>query len=143
MSPLGSAVVRVPLDAVEHALHALLAERAPQLVAAWLFGSVARGRARETSDVDVAILTGRPRPSTLDDLPLDLEASLADTLGRPVQVVVLDHAPSDLVHRVLRDGVLVVDRSPAERIRFEVAARNRYFDMAPIVREYRRAREAP
>ncbi|MBI4951831.1 MAG: nucleotidyltransferase domain-containing protein [Myxococcales bacterium] len=115
----------------------------PPLLAAWLFGSVARGAARERSDVDVAILTGRPRPRTLDELPLDLESALAARLGRPVEVVILDHAPVDLVHRVLRDGKLLLDRARAERIRFEIAARNRYFDLLPILREYRRTVEAP
>jgi len=52
--------------------------------------------------------------------------------------VVVDWAPSDLVHRVLRDGRLLVDRDRRARIRFEVAARNRYFDMQPIWRRYRR-----
>jgi uncharacterized protein YutE (UPF0331/DUF86 family) len=46
-----------------------------------------------------------------------------------IQVVVLIRAPADLVHRVLRDGHLVLD--PAARIRFEVQRRNEYFDLAP------------
>jgi hypothetical protein len=57
-----------------------------------------------------------------------------------VQVVTIDAAPADLVHRVLRDGVLLVDRDRALRVRFEVASRNRYFDMTPVWREYRRGR---
>jgi len=107
--------------------------------AAWLFGSAARGEERPGSDVDLAVLLGRARrPRTLDDLPLTLEADLASELGREVQVVVVDWAPVDLVRRVLRDGVLLVDRDRSARIRFEVDARNRYFDMLPILREYRR-----
>jgi hypothetical protein len=54
--------------------------------------------------------------------------------------VTIDAAPADLVHRVLRDGVLLVDRDRALRVRFEVASRNRYFDMTPVWREYRRGR---
>ncbi len=117
----------------------LLCARAPEVIAAWLFGSVARGTARPDSDVDVAILTSRDaRPSTLDDLPLDLEAELGSRLGRPVQLVVVNHAPADLVHRVLYDGRLVIDRDRRRRIRFEVEMRNRFFDMQPIWRQYRR-----
>jgi predicted nucleotidyltransferase len=123
-------------EEIESLLRARIeAER--DVLAAWLFGSVARGEARPDSDVDVAILTGRPRPRRLEDLPVELEAALCRALGRTVQVVVVDHAPADLVHRVLRDGVLLVDRDRSARIRFEVAARNRYFDMQPIWREYR------
>jgi hypothetical protein len=55
-----------------------------------------------------------------------------------VQVVALNRASADLVHRVLRDGRLVLDRDRSARIRFEVRSRNQYFDMAPIRRLYRR-----
>ena len=59
-------------------------------------------------------------------------------MGRPVEVVVLNTAPADLVHRVLRDGILVLDRDRPARIRFEVQSRNEYFDLAPLRRLYRR-----
>jgi len=52
--------------------------------------------------------------------------------------VVLNRAPVDLVHRVLRDGILLLDRDPSGRIRFEVRARNEYFDLLPHLRRYRR-----
>jgi hypothetical protein len=39
----------------------------------------------------------------------------------PVQVVVLHAAPTDLVHRVLRDGILVLENDASRRVRFEVA----------------------
>lgn len=112
-------------------------DRESDLVAAWLFGSVARGEERAGSDVDLAIL--RPTPSSLDTL-LGLQADLTGLLGVEVQVVDVRSAPVDLVHRVLRDGVLLVDRARGARIAFEVDARNRYFDMRPILLEYRRAR---
>lgn len=109
--------------------------------AAWLFGSTARGEERPGSDVDIAVfLDRRERPRRLDDLPLELEADLSSVTGREAQVVVIDWAPVDLVHRILRDGILLLDRDPNARICFEVDARNRFFDMQPILREYRRQR---
>jgi len=111
----------------------------PSVVAAWLFGSVARGTATPRSDVDVAILSRSVR-STVE--LLDLQVNLTSTVGAEVQIVELETAPTDLVHRVLRDGRLLVDRDKTERIRFEVDARNRYFDMKPILLEYRRQRGA-
>ena len=83
---------------------------------------------------------GGPAPQRLSDLPLDLQAELAATLGCEVQIVLVDEAPTDLIHRVLRDGVLLVERDRGARVRFEVDARNRYFDMQPIWREYRGGR---
>jgi len=108
------------------------------LVTAYLFGSFGRGDNRPGSDVDLAVLLDRERRPDLEGLPLDLEARLERRLGRPVQIVVLNQAPPDLVHRVLRDGVIVLDRDRARRIRFEVQARNEYFDVAPLLRRYRR-----
>jgi hypothetical protein len=44
----------------------------------------------------------------------------------------------DLAHRVLRDGLLLLERDRSARIRFEVRARNEYFDLLPHLRRYRR-----
>jgi hypothetical protein len=67
---------------------------------------------------------------------------LERTLGQTVQVVVLNNAPPDLIHRVLRDGRLLLDRDRAARIRFEVRARNEYFDLLPTLNRYRRRETA-
>jgi hypothetical protein len=56
-----------------------------------------------------------------------------------VQVVVLNSAPVDLIHRVLRDSVLLVEKDRSKRIAFEVRARNQYFDLLPILKQYREA----
>lgn len=110
--------------------------------AAYLFGSVARGEATEGSDVDVAVLLSKDPPPTLEGLRLDLEGDLEQAVGKPVQLVVLNTAPPDLAHRVLRDGKLVLDRDPSARIRFEVRARNEFFDIEPILKLYRSAGRA-
>jgi predicted nucleotidyltransferase len=107
-------------------------------LAVYLFGSVARGEARDDSDVDVGILFASEPPATLDAPQFAIEAELERSLGRRVQVVALNRASPDLVHRVLRDGRLVLDRDRAARIRFEVRKRNEYFDLEPIRRLYRR-----
>jgi len=108
--------------------------------AVYLFGSWARGEARADSDVDVGVLFAEDPPPTFDGLPLDLEGEIEALLGVSVQVVALNRAPADLVHRVLRDGRLLLDRDPSHRIRFEVRRRNEYFDIEPYLREYRSAR---
>jgi len=107
-------------------------------LAVYLFGSVARGEAGPGSDVDVGVLFATEPRTTLDAPQFALEGDLERALGGPVQVVALNRAPADLVHRVLRDGRLILDRDPGGRIRFEVRSRNEYFDLAPIRRLYRR-----
>ena len=112
-----------------------------EAAAVYLFGSVARGDDRPGSDIDLGILYQRDPPATLDGLPLQLEGDIERLLGRATQVVTLNTAPADLRARVLRDGVLLLDRDPALRIRFEVRTRNEWFDLQPILREYRRIGE--
>jgi hypothetical protein len=68
-------------------------------------------------------------------------AELEALLGRPVDLVVLNTAPVDLVHRVMRDGRLLLQPDPSARIAFEVRARNEYFDLLPLLRRHRRAKE--
>ena len=106
--------------------------------AIYVFGSVARGTTGPSSDVDVAVLWPVDPPLTLEGPAEMLAASIERLLQGPVDLITLNRAPADLVHRVLRDGVLVLDRDPAARIRFEVQARNEYFDLLPLLRRYRR-----
>jgi predicted nucleotidyltransferase len=105
--------------------------------AVYLFGSVSRGTASRSSDVDVAVLWPTDPPRVLDGPAETLAADLERLLDTPVEVVSLNGAPVDLVHRVLRDGILLLERDPGARIRFEVRARNEYFDLLPFLRRYR------
>lgn len=123
---------------IEEGLRPLFAAEPARVLAVYLFGSVARGTARADSDVDVAVLYADAPPATIEGLPLDLERRIRERVGRPAQVIVLNTAPTDLIHRVLRDGVLLLDRVPGARIRFEIRARNEYFDLQPILARYRR-----
>jgi uncharacterized protein len=129
-------------DPLVSRLEAALAREASQetggIVCAWLFGSRARGTARPTSDLDVAILFSEDPPRTLAGLHLDLADRLTGEVGRAVDLVVLNRAPVDLVHRVLRDGILLLEHDRSARIRFEVRARNEYFDLLPHLLRYRR-----
>jgi predicted nucleotidyltransferase len=110
------------------------------VIAVYLFGSFARRNEGPESDVDIAVLYSDAPSRTFDGLPLSLEEGLEKRLGREVQVVVLNHAPADLIHRVLRDGKLLIDLAPSSRIQFEVRARNEYFDLQPILRRYRKTK---
>lgn len=116
--------------------------RVEGLVAAYLSGSRARGDSTSASDVDVAVwLTDDA--AELDALQLELAADLEQRLGTSVDVVVLNRAPSDLTHRVLRDGIILLERDRSARVRFGVRARNDYFDLLPVRNEYRYGRRSP
>jgi uncharacterized protein len=108
------------------------------VAAVYLFGSRARGAARRGSDVDLGVLYRVAPPATLLGQPFELQASLSSDLGTAVDVIVMNTAPVDLVHRILRDGRLVLERDRSLRIAFEVRARNQFFDLLPILQHYRR-----
>jgi predicted nucleotidyltransferase len=117
----------------------------PQIVAAWLFGSVARGTARPDSDLDIALLTEAAGQTHVASLKQRLAwaLSLAEALAmRPEQVdlIVLNEAPPLLVHAVLKEGALLVDRAPQQRVLFQERALHRYIVAARLRDEAMRER---
>jgi predicted nucleotidyltransferase len=112
------------------------------LVCAYLYGSHARGEEHAGSDVDVAVLLPGDTPPQLTGPMTTLRGDLERLLRRPVDLMDVRRAPADLVHRIMRDGKLLVERDLVERVRFEVRARNEYFDLLPHLRRYRGTRAA-
>ena len=95
--------VRSHWKLLERALQVLRTR--PGVRLAVLFGSVARGDADASSDVDVLVrIRGGWREHA--ETALALEAALS----RPVQLIPLDHAPALLLEDVLREGRVLADR---------------------------------
>ena len=109
------------------------------MVCAYLYGSQARGKAGLHSDVDIAVLLDKTPPPTLDGFGFDLASNIEQNIGKQIDLVILNRAPVDLIHRILRDGILVYEGDPSARIRFEVRSRGEYFDLLPYLRQYRRS----
>ncbi len=74
-------------------VQAILATAPQDVVCAYLFGSQARGTARDESDVDVAILLRTPPARTLEGRVPPLGSELERALGRRVDLVLLNDAP--------------------------------------------------
>lgn len=105
-----------------------------EIQAAYVFGSVAAGRVRADSDVDIAVLVDRRvRPAHMLKYQLKLMADLGSALHRSdVEVVILNEAPPLLAHRILSQGKLVFERSASARVEFQVKTAGRYFDLIPM-----------
>jgi len=71
----------------------------PEIQLAILFGSLASGRARPDSDLDLAVAAGRPLDA---EAKLQLIADLAETVGRPVDLVDLSTAGEPLLAQILK-----------------------------------------
>jgi predicted nucleotidyltransferase len=128
-----SFMARRAFKAIQEAVVSLLASRR-EVQAAYIFGSVATGRPRPDSDVDIAVLVSR-NAIRRDELGyrLKLMADLMDVLKRnDVDLIVLNHAPPLLAHRVLSKGKLIFERSPSARVAFQVQTVNRYIDSQPM-----------
>jgi predicted nucleotidyltransferase len=105
-----------------------------QVLAAFLFGSQARGGPGPLSDIDIAVLHA-PDLDRADvlRLTLDLARAAGAALGTgEIDIVPLNHASPLLRHRVARDGVLLVERDPRARVRFQAAALRDYLDTEPL-----------
>lgn len=81
-------------------------ERDPRVRLAMLFGSLAAGRVRPDSDLDIAILADRPLSAELKGEWID---ALAAATGRPVDLIDLRTAGEPLLGQVLKGRRLVGD----------------------------------
>jgi hypothetical protein len=122
------------LDDAQRSLVTAILAPYPDVAAAWVFGSFARGEARPNSDLDIALLLAPHAPNRVDrgrllgDVASRLEAVAP---GRAIDVVVIQDQGPILQHRILKEGILVHDADRAHRIDFECTAYGRYFDFRP------------
>ena len=126
------------LDNINQKLAMYFQENPDAIACVYLFGSQARELSNPASDVDIAVLYKNKVPAGFDRLGIPLAGKLEKLVNKPVDVVVLNDENVDLIHKVLRDGVIVYESDRDIRIHFEVKSRNAYFDIKPCLDEYRR-----
>lgn len=104
------------------------------IVAVYIFGSAVRPGKKIPNDIDVAVL--------LDEAYLDtysvtgFASKLEKAISRRIDLVVLNRAGELLKYYVRRDGILVVDRAPDMRKRFEIRGRKTYEDFLYLHKHY-------
>ncbi|MBY0495992.1 MAG: nucleotidyltransferase domain-containing protein [Cyanobacteria bacterium] len=104
---------------------ALAAE--PVVVFAFLFGSQASGAAHSASDVDVAVYLG-PGVDRFEERLRLLGELQQRCRTEAVDLIVLNDAPVSLAGRILRTRLVLVDRDPAARHRYESVTARQFFD---------------
>jgi predicted nucleotidyltransferase len=114
-----------------------LAAVAPDVELVVLFGSVATGRARTRSDVDIAVRCAGP--ADLDEL----YRVLASRIGTyRLDLVDLRRASPLLMMEVARRGRVLFERHPGVFRQFQALASRRYCDTVKLRRAQRRAIQA-
>ena len=101
----------------------LLVQAVPDLIAVYSFGSQTSGQARESSDVDLAVLARQPLPSVRR---FELEQELAGLLHREVDLVDLRGASTVMRMQVIATGGCLYSGDDGERQRFEVYVYSSY-----------------
>jgi predicted nucleotidyltransferase len=103
----------------------------PRIAYALVFGSSARGTTHADSDLDIAIgLESRARISALEIGALI--ARLESASGRPIDLVVVNEAPSPVAYRIFRDGRTIVENDHRTLVEHKTRAILEYLDFRPI-----------
>lgn len=106
----------------------------PDIAAAYLFGSLATGRATPQSDIDIAVLLMHVPDDPVERLgrQLELTDQLRQFSDRDMDVVVLNKAPIILRWQVLAHGRLLYQGDRNTRAGFEVQTGKEYEDLKPM-----------
>lgn len=106
----------------------------PAIISLHLFGSMAEGKGRPSSDLDFAVLV---EAGASDSFPLLSFASALERIcDRQVDLIVLNRAGEVLKHQVRKAGRLVFERDAEKRKRFEIYGRKTYEDFLYLHRRY-------
>lgn len=109
-----------------------------EIIAAYLFGSHARGEADVRSDVDIALLL-RPGLPDVHHLKLRLDTEICNVLNSDdVDVLFLNRAPLPMQAEVIRTGRLIVSNDDEAQVEFEVRTTNAWWDFQPLLAEFDR-----
>nr|MBF0222727.1 nucleotidyltransferase domain-containing protein [Desulfobulbaceae bacterium] len=111
-----------------------ICDRQPVIIAAYLFGSRAKGDFRPESDIDLAVLLDHNSKSSFDLLSFINEVERETRLR--ADVVILNNAGEVLKYQVRKYGQLLYDRIPNIRKKFEIGSRKYFEDFLYLHKKY-------
>ena len=101
----------------------------PQILFAYLFGGLARGKPQPLSDVDIAVYL--KQGENVAENKLDMLGNLMAILQTDeIDLVVLNTAELPLVMNILKTKKVIVDKAPHERHIFESLIMRKGFDFS-------------
>jgi uncharacterized protein len=131
-------------ERVKELLRVHLTGQARGIVSAYLFGSVAEGRAHRESDVDVGVLLDRavfPSAEERMEVRISLGSDLVDLLDtNDVDLVILNDAPPELGRAIVTRGRRVYCADAEADHAYVRDVQLRAADLAPWLRRVRRVK---
>ena len=105
-------------------------EGRPEVVAVYLFGSRARGQARDGSDLDLAILVHPHMQVDELELKRELMIDLSRVLREDLHLVILNRAGELLMAQVFKYGKVLYNPKPGVLSRFRAVQFSKIADFA-------------
>jgi predicted nucleotidyltransferase len=106
----------------------------PQIIFAYLHGSFIERS--NFGDLDLALFVNEIPEKEFMSYEFDLERLIERVLAYPVDVRILNNAPSSFCYTVIKKGIRLIDNNEDERVNFEMRTYQNYFDFLPFRRQY-------
>ncbi len=103
---------------------------------AYIFGSFVSDD--EVKDIDVGVFISSVENKSPLKLELKLEGEIEDAIHIPVDIRIINNAPSSFIYNVLKGGIVIVDNNKSLRSDFEGLVYKKYFDFQHLRNEYLR-----
>jgi predicted nucleotidyltransferase len=112
-------------------------KRHREIIAAYLYGSKAKGYEGKGSDIDVGLLLREDfEADALYPARIAGEIREECRLDQEVDVRILNGMPYRFLHQVIKEGELILSTDDGRRIRFETSVVDRYIDFKPFYNQY-------
>lgn len=99
------------------------------VIAAYIFGSEATGKAGVLSDMDIAVLVDKDiDKSARFDMTLRLSSELSAILNRRADIVMLNDSTAQLSYEVIKHGRPIFCRDKSAKVDLEINILSRYLD---------------
>lgn len=103
-------------------------EERPEVIAAYLFGSYARGHARPSSDIDIGVLVEHEAFPKDEELTMAYTVDLARLLRKDFHVVIMNNAGEGILAQIFKHGKCILEREHEILSRFKTFTYSRIAD---------------
>lgn len=98
----------------------------------YIYGSYATGEVNKESDIDIAFLSDRK----IEKYDIFIKAQeISSKVDKEVDLIDLKDSTTVFQNQVVRNGVVILDREPIEREKFEIVVLKKYMELNELRKE--------